>query len=130
GGAHGRGDRRRPPRRRRGPRAPPRRRAREAVPERRARRGARRGTRDRAVHERFARERRRVPRGTSAVTDARPYRRRVRRDAVRRALGFTAASALVLACSGSAIVIGDDTDLGPSDPDPLVDPDAAPFEAS
>ena len=48
--------------------------------------------------------------------------------------GVVSACAVVVACSDGAIVIGDDTDpntdVTPSPPDGLVDPDAEPFDAS
>jgi hypothetical protein len=40
--------------------------------------------------------------------------------------------AAIVACTDGAIVIGDDTDTNtrPQEPDPLIDPDAEPFDAS
>lgn len=44
--------------------------------------------------------------------------------------GAVTSAAALFACSQSAIVIGDDTEITPSPPDPIIDPDAEPFDAS
>jgi len=51
----------------------------------------------------------------------------MKRVAIVAACGVAVA---LFACSEGAIVIGDDTEVAPSAPDSLIDPDASPFDAS